>query len=962
MLYRFNNMLNSNSREVGRPKSIEDLKKQVNEAQNTIGADEASLIPASVSAGKILKMQPEELRQKYAKRYEMYVRLLRHQTDDLSQSEVQKMKRWLIALNSLDLYLSRNRDDEESVLREKQKNVFEDLCKFIEAGGMEGYVKLPTGVGKTVLFSKFVEALGLQTLIVVPTAVLVDQTIDKLGQFTKDLDLGKVFAESKEFGHQVTVITYDSLLRQVATGNIDPQKYECVILDEAHVSLSPLRMETVKKFEEALVLGFTATPQYSDEKGVGKLLEKEIHSMSIVEAIRERLLASVSARKVNTEVDISNVEVLSDGDFNERDLERVVNTEARNKAAIELYQKEFSGELALAYCAGIRHAEELSAQFRKMGVTSAHISGKMSPKQQAELLQAFSRGDIKVLCNADLLIAGFDEPKASVCLNLRPTLSRVVAEQRAGRCLRLDPEKPNKLAKVIDFLDKASERLNPVLFADVIDEEFKRTGIKQGYLEKIPRGGERESVTEVEIDSDSITFSTADEELVRIVQQPAQQEIKRKEEGWYSRGEMADILKADWEIINRTLDEIIDENKLPVKDNYKVSRTKSGRKIDCFSAEFFLEVKRRIEEFRKIPVAPIDWFTANGIANKISKDWNLDSVNEQRIRSIANKLKKEMETKDDIGKFRISNAGVYEHYSPKVIKMIVDKFLEEITVPDAPKDWISRSALGEKLGIGATTINARIAEASLSKDEKHMGPHLDPAGKKALFLSPALAIEITNIVKGVEEKPEDWYTIGALSKELGGIVESRVKKKMAFFDPKNEQVKPKKFRGQTYPCIPAELAKKIREDIKREDSLPTPPENWLPLQALAKVVGFSVPGVLKKINDLVKSEDYKDEHKICKAKTGFFEYYSPKILEAIQKDIMGRKPKAKEGWSTNTALCKRLGVGNKQRIKKMAEKYRGAHPEWFDFFTDLAGGESAYYHPQLIAKIEEEVNQESQSI
>jgi len=77
-----------------------------------------------------------------------------------------------------------------------------------------------------------------------------------------------------------------------------------------------------------------------------------------------------------------------------------------------------------------------------------------------ELKRKFETGEIQVLCNSDILIEGFDEPAASVCLNLRPTLSAVVAEQRGGRVLRLDPQNSDKHATIVDFIDKTNNRKN----------------------------------------------------------------------------------------------------------------------------------------------------------------------------------------------------------------------------------------------------------------------------------------------------------------------------------------------------------------------------------------------------------------------------------------------------------------------------------------------------------------------
>jgi superfamily II DNA or RNA helicase len=132
---------------------------------------------------------------------------------------------------------------------------------------------LPTGFGKTVLFVELIEALNLRTLIAVPTTQLIDQTEESFQDFAEDLEVGKIYEKAKEFGRQVTIITYQSLIPKVKSGEINPGDFDCLILDEAHKALGPETMKTIQKFDKAVKLGFTATPDYSEEKGVSALLE-----------------------------------------------------------------------------------------------------------------------------------------------------------------------------------------------------------------------------------------------------------------------------------------------------------------------------------------------------------------------------------------------------------------------------------------------------------------------------------------------------------------------------------------------------------------------------------------------------------------------------------------------------------------------------------------------------------------
>ncbi len=501
------------------PKPPEELAQQLESAQQLLGNEQdPSLVPPSKEASEMSGLSLEEIKQKYALRYEMYTNLLRHQRSldmeqepHLSDEDMAEMKKWLIALNSLDGYITKHYGGEQT-LRGRQINVFEDLRQFMEDGDKRGYVKLPTGVGKTVLFTEFVEALNLKTLIVVPRKLLVKQTADKMKEFAPDLEYGRVFSAAQEYGRQVTIITYDSLLSRLESGDINPDDYDAVMLDEAHKVLGNQRKNVLEKFDKQLIVGFTATPDFSERKKLSNVLPKEIHAMTVREAVEENMLCSVSSIVVRTEADLSSVQVDKDK-YSKKQLEEAVNIESRNQAAIKLYQSQFDGQAAIAYCVGVRHAEVVAAEFNRAGVPAAAINGEVKSDDQDEILEKFKNGEIKVLCNAALLIEGFDEPEASVCLNLAPTLSRVDAEQRGGRVLRVNKNDPEKHATVVDFLDKGIAPENmPILFADVVDGALF---LPEGKDEQDKGGKKKKRKEFIEIPGLDVVYSA--EEVMRVV-------------------------------------------------------------------------------------------------------------------------------------------------------------------------------------------------------------------------------------------------------------------------------------------------------------------------------------------------------------------------------------------------------------------------------------------------------------
>ncbi len=454
-----------------RQKTEEELQNQIEETTESLGVD----ISRPSLGLEIAKLPLEEIKAKYPERYEAYLKILRAQKNnqEIDAGELEEMQEWISSLNNLDSYITKHTPHYEKFeARDKrQLDVFEDIRDSLERGEKEGYIKLPTGVGKTVLFSRVVESLGLKTLIVVPSKILVGQTGEKLEEFT-DVEFGKYFQGEKNLSENVTVTTYLSLIKGVKNGSINPDEYHALVLDEVHKALGEETSKVIKQFK-GVKLGFTATPKYSEDKHVSDLLEHEIHSMGIVEAAKEGLISRFKSYIAYTDTDLSKVEVKNREKYDENELERAIDQEGRNQSATELYKKEFEGQLAVAYCGGVTHAKHVAELFNASGISAEIISGDTpdddkDPNGKKAILERFKTGETKVLCNARILIEGFDEPKASVCLNLQPTLSLVDAEQRAGRVLRIDPEDSDKWAYIVDFIDR-DPRVAPRTFAEIAE-------------------------------------------------------------------------------------------------------------------------------------------------------------------------------------------------------------------------------------------------------------------------------------------------------------------------------------------------------------------------------------------------------------------------------------------------------------------------------------------------------------
>ena len=100
---------------------------------------------------------------------------------------------------------------------------------------------------------------------------------------------------------------------------------------------------------------------------------------------------------------------------------------------------------------GVDHAHRVAAAMRAVGPEAAAVSGRTPPRELANTLAAYERGEINVLVNAQLLAEGWNAPRATVCMHLAPTASKRVYQQRVGRIMRLHRRK--EAGVVVDFAE-----------------------------------------------------------------------------------------------------------------------------------------------------------------------------------------------------------------------------------------------------------------------------------------------------------------------------------------------------------------------------------------------------------------------------------------------------------------------------------------------------------------------------
>lgn len=162
----------------------------------------------------------------------------------------------------------------------------------------EGYRKtllvLPTGCGKTVVFSSVTENQvnkGHRVLIMAHRGELLDQAADKLKE-ASGLDSVLEKAESTSLGSflPVTVGSVQSLAQEKRLARFPNNYFQDIIVDEAHHCLSDSYKRVLDHFPNANILGVTATPDRGDMKNLGEFFDSKAYEYSMTEAIREGYL------------------------------------------------------------------------------------------------------------------------------------------------------------------------------------------------------------------------------------------------------------------------------------------------------------------------------------------------------------------------------------------------------------------------------------------------------------------------------------------------------------------------------------------------------------------------------------------------------------------------------------------------------------------------------------------------
>lgn len=334
-------------------------------------------------------------------------------------------------------------------LRDYQEEARAAIANEWEKGVKKTLLVLPTGCGKTIVFSKVVEdrvKLGERVLILAHRSELLDQASDKLAKATGIFTATEKAEQScLNSWFRVVVGSVQTLQRPKRLAQFDKDYFDTIVVDEAHHCISDSYQRVLEHFSNANVLGVTATPDRGDMRNLGSYFESLAYEYTLPKAIKNGYLSPIKALTIPLELDLSAVSMQS-GDFKASEV----------GTALDPYLEQIADEM-LKYCTDkktvvflplVKTSQKFRDILNEKGFKAAEVNG--DSKDRAEVLDDFSKGKYNVLCNSMLLTEGWDEPSVDCIVVLRPTKVRSLYSQMVGRGTRLHPGKEDLL--LLDFL------------------------------------------------------------------------------------------------------------------------------------------------------------------------------------------------------------------------------------------------------------------------------------------------------------------------------------------------------------------------------------------------------------------------------------------------------------------------------------------------------------------------------
>ncbi len=362
-----------------------------------------------------------------------------------------------------------------------QVRFINNLEKIIESGKDRALLISATGTGKTYASAFAMRQLEFKrVLFLVHRNQLAKQTKYSYERvFDRRISMGLVGAGHSEYDKDFVFATVQTLSKDENIKRLEPDRFDCIILDEAHHGTADTYRKIMNYFKPRFWLGMTATPDKRNDNivdnNVYELFDYQIaYEIRLQQAMEENLLCPfhyfgiTDLNVVSCDNSGADKAVVSDNTDNTASVDRtkaidfnMLVSDERVKHIIsqaEYYGYSGSRVKGLVFCSSIRESDELSEQFNRAGYRTISLNGSASEDEREEAFERLAMDEtpgspvipLDYIFSVEILNEGVDIVEVNQVIMLRPTESPIVFVQQLGRGLRKAPGK--EYVVILDFI------------------------------------------------------------------------------------------------------------------------------------------------------------------------------------------------------------------------------------------------------------------------------------------------------------------------------------------------------------------------------------------------------------------------------------------------------------------------------------------------------------------------------
>ena len=335
--------------------------------------------------------------------------------------------------------------EEKKELYAYQQGDIDAIFERIDNGPEKHHLlyQLPTGGGKTVIFSEIVRRYlskhNKKVVVLTHRIELCKQTSKMLKGFgVKNKIINskvKDLPDQDEFSCFVAMV--ETLKNRINDEKLILDNIGLVIIDEAHYNSF---RKLLNSFANAFILGVTATPLSSNIKlPMNQSYDELIVGDTIGSLIDKGFLAR--ATTYSYDVGLTSLKVGINGDYTVKSSDDLYTNTLMQEKLLHAYTERSLGKKTLIFNNGINTSLYVYDTFREAGYEIRHLDNTSSNEERKEILHWFKHTKDAILTSVGILTTGFDEPTVETIILNRATKSLTLYFQMIGRGSRKLPHK-----------------------------------------------------------------------------------------------------------------------------------------------------------------------------------------------------------------------------------------------------------------------------------------------------------------------------------------------------------------------------------------------------------------------------------------------------------------------------------------------------------------------------------------